>query len=107
MSPRLPYFCDCSIQYSTAAAIQINKSNSEHSARWDLPRGKLRENVLFVRKRISKGHRVLQTYGNVVPTDILDDPNMWLPDQLRLSKKLEPFEGEGGQILSKSNGIQR
>ena len=45
--------------------------------------------------------------GNVVPTDILDDPNMWLPNQLRLGKKLGPFEGEGGQILSKSNGIQR
>ena len=44
---------------------------------------------------------MLQTRGNVVPTDASDDPNMWLPDQLRMSKKLGPFEGEGGQIFVK------
>ena len=69
---------------------------------------KVKENKrLFVRKRLSSGRRVLQTRGNVVPTDASDDPNMWLPDQLRLSKKLGPFEGEGSQIYVKSNGIQR
>ena len=56
------------------------------------------KNMLFVRNRLSGGPRVLQTCGNVVPTDILDYPIMRLPDQLRLRKKLGPFEGEDGRF---------
>ena len=48
----------------------------------------------MLKKLFSGGPRVLQTSGNVVPTNILDDPIMRLPDQLRLRKKLGPFEGE-------------
>ena len=44
--------------------------------------------MIFFKKIFSGGPRVLQTCGNVVPTDILDDPIMRLPDQLRLRKKL-------------------
>ncbi len=50
--------------------------------------------MINVEKLFSGGPRVLQMCGNVVPTDILDDPIMRLPDQLRLRKKLGPFEGE-------------
>ena len=55
--------------------------------------GKLVKKRHWSGNRLSGGPRVLQTCGNVVPTDILDYPIMRLPDQLRLRKKLGPFEG--------------
>ena len=57
--------------------------------------------------RVSGALREIQTCGNVVPTDVPDDPNMWSPNQLRLSKKLGPFEGEVVRFWLKSIGIPR